>query len=66
MTAEECIERITEVLSRDITISEGPEFLDAISVDGSSTTIIAAPGGTDAIDRLMDISSIIKEYKKEV
>ena len=36
MTAEECIDKITEVLSRDVTIAEGPQF----HVDGSSTTII--------------------------
>ena len=59
MTAEECIDRITEVLSRDITISEGPQF----HVDGSSTTIINP--GTDLLDRLMDISSIVKEYYKK-
>ena len=59
MTAEECIDKITEVLSRDITISEGPQF----HVDGSSTTIINP--GTDLLDRLMDISSIVKEYYKK-
>lgn len=59
MIAEECIERITEVLSRDITISDGPHF----QVDGRSTTIINP--GTDLLDRMMDISSIIKEYSKK-
>ena len=59
MTAEECIDKITDVLSRDITISEGPQF----HVDGSSTTIINP--GTDLLDRLMDISSIVKEYYKK-
>ena len=59
MTAEECIDKITKVLSRDITISEGPQF----HVDGSSTTIINP--GTDLLDRLMDISSIVKEYYKK-
>lgn len=59
MTAEECIDRITEVLSRDITIAKGPEF----HVDGSSTTIINP--GTDLLDRIMDISSIVKEYYKK-
>ena len=44
MTAEECIDRITRVLSR------------------RASTI--APGGTDLVDRLMDISSIVKEYYK--
>ena len=57
MTAEECIDKITEVLSRDITISDGPHF----QIDGRSTNIIY-PGGTDAVDRLMDISTIVKEY----
>ena len=26
MTAEECIDEITKVLSRDITVSDGPHF----------------------------------------
>lgn len=60
MTAEECIDRITEVLSRDITISGGPHF----QVDGRSTNIIY-PGGKDTLGRLFEIGSIIKEYKKE-
>lgn len=60
MTAEECIDRITEVLSRDITISDGPNF----RVDGSSTNIIF-PGGKESLGRLFKIGSIIKEYKKE-
>lgn len=60
MTAEECIDKIAKVLSRDVTIADGPHF----HVDGSSTTIIA-PGGTDTVDRLMDISSIVKEYYKK-
>ena len=59
MTAEECIDRITEVLSRDITISDGPHF----QVDGRSTNIIY-PGGKDTLERLFEIGSIIKEYKK--
>ena len=59
MTAEECIDKIVGVLSRDVTISEGPQF----HVDGSSTTIINP--GTDLLDRLMDISSIVKEYYKK-
>ena len=58
MTAEECIDRIAGVLSRDVTIAEGPHF----HVDGSSTTIINP--GTDLLDRIMDISSIVKEYYK--
>ena len=59
MTAEECIDKIAKVLSRDITISNGPTF----HVDGSSTTIINP--GTDLLDRIMDISSIVKEYYKK-
>ena len=59
MTAEECIDKIAKVLSRDITIAKGPEF----HVDGSSTTIINP--GTDLLDRLWDISSIVKEYYKK-
>lgn len=61
MTAEECIDRITDVLSRDITISDGPHF----QIDGRSTNIIY-PNGKDTLERLFQISSIIKEYKKEV
>jgi hypothetical protein len=60
MTAEECINRIIEVLSRDITISDGPHF----QVDGQSTNIIY-PNGKNTLERLFQISSIIKEYKKE-
>lgn len=60
MTAEECINRIIEVLSREITISSGPHF----QVDGRSTNIIY-PGGKDTLERLFEIGSIIKEYKKE-
>ena len=59
MTAEECIDRITEVLSRDITISEGPQF----HVDGRSTNIIY-PSGKDTLERLFEIGRIIKEYKE--
>ena len=59
MTAEECIDKIANVLSRGITISDGSHFY----VDGSSTTIINP--GTDLLDRLMDISSIVKEYYKK-
>ncbi len=44
MSADECIDKITKVLSRRA---------DAV-----------APGGTDLVDRLMDITSIIKEYYK--
>ena len=59
MTAEECIDRITKVLSMDITVSNGPEF----HVDGSSTTIVY-PSGEDTLERLFEIGSIIEEYKK--
>ena len=59
MTAEECIDRIDGVLSRDVTIAQGPHF----HVDGSSTTIINPR--TDLLERLMDISSIVKEYYKK-
>ena len=57
MTAEECIDSITEVLSRDIAISDGPCF----HIDGSSTTIVY---GKDTLDRLFEISGIISEYRK--
>ena len=59
MTAEECIDRISGILSRDITISEGPHF----QVDGRSTNIIY-PNGKDTLERLFEIGIIIKEYKK--
>ena len=59
MTAEECIDKITEILSRDITISDGPHF----QIDGRSTNIIY-PGGKYTLERLFEISSIIKEYKE--
>jgi len=59
MTAEECIDRITDVLSKDITISDGPHF----QIDGRSTNIIYA-GGKETHARLLEISSIINEYKK--
>lgn len=58
MTARECIDKIAKVLSRNVTIAEGPQF----HVDDSSTTIINP--STDLLDRLMDISSIVKEYYK--
>ena len=57
MTARECIDKIAKVLSRDITISEGPQF----QMDGRSTNIIY-PGGKDTLERLFEISSIVKEY----
>ena len=56
MTAEECIDRIVKVLSTPVKVSEGPYF----HIDGSSTTIIAP---MDALDRLFEISTIIKTYK---
>ncbi len=59
MTAEECIDRITEVLSKDITMSDGPNF----QIDGRSTNIIYH-GGKETLNRLVEISSIINEYKK--
>lgn len=59
-TADECIDRIIEVLSRDITISDGPHF----HIDGRSTNIIY-PSGKDTMERLVQISRIINEYKKE-
>lgn len=58
MTAEECIDKIAEVLSRDITISDGPHF----QIDGRSTSIIY-PGGKDTLERLFEISNIIRMYK---
>ena len=60
MTAEDCIDRINKVLSRDITISDGPHF----QIDGRSTNIIF-PGGKDTLERLFEIGSIIREYKEE-
>ena len=59
MTAEECIDRITEILSRDITIAEGPHF----QIDGRSTNIIY-PDGKESLERLFEIGNIIKEYKE--
>ena len=59
MSAEKCIRQIEEVLSRDITICDRPEF----HIDGTSTTI-AYPGGKDTLECLFEIGSIIKEYKK--
>ena len=59
MTAEECIDRIAKVLSRDITVSDGPHF----QIDGRSTNIVY-PGGKYTLERLFEISSIIKEYYK--
>ena len=60
MTAEECIDRVTEVLSRDITISDGPNF----QIDGRSTNIIF-PGGKESLERLFEIGNIINEYHKK-
>ena len=60
MTAEECIDEITKVLEKDITISDGPHF----QIDGRSTNIIY-PDGKESLERLFEIGSIIKKYKKE-
>lgn len=59
MTAEECIDRLWEIASRPIEVSNGPHF----QVDGRSTSIIY-PGGKYTLERLFEISSIIKEYKE--
>ena len=59
MTAEECIDRILEIVSRPIEVSDGPHF----QIDGRSTSIIY-PGGKDTMERLFEISTIIKEYKE--
>jgi hypothetical protein len=58
MTAEECIERIEEVLSREITVCNRPEF----HIDGTSTTI-AFPGGKETLERLFEIGNIIREWR---
>lgn len=60
MTAEECIARITKVLSRDVTIADGSYF----QMDGRSTNIIY-PGGKESLGRLFEIGNIIKEYHKK-
>ena len=59
MTAEECIDRILEIVSRPIEVSGGPHF----QIDGRSTNIVY-PGGKDTLERLFEISTIIKEYKE--
>ena len=59
MTAEECIDKIAKVLSRDVTISDGSYF----QMDGRSTNIIY-PGGKESLERLFEIGNIIREYKK--
>lgn len=58
MTAEECIDRIWEIASRPIEVSDGPHF----QIDGRSTNIIY-PGGKYTLERLFEISNIIKMYK---
>ena len=58
MTAEECIDKIAKVLSRDITVSEVPQF----HVDGTSTTIMY-PVGKETLMRLVEISNIIREWR---
>lgn len=60
MTAEECIERIEEILGKDITVSEVPQFL----MDGTSITIMY-PVGKETLMRLVEISDIIKEWRKK-
>ena len=58
MTAEECIGRIEEILEKDITVSEVPQF----HVDGTSTTIMY-PVGKETLMRLVEISNIIREWR---
>lgn len=58
MTAEECIDEITKVLSRDITVSDGPHF----QIDGRSTNIIY-PDGKESLERLFEIGNIIREWR---
>lgn len=42
------------------------ECIDRIArVLSRRATTIACPGGTDLVDRLMDITSIVKEYHKK-
>lgn len=59
MTAEECIDKIVEVISRPITLADKPVF----HVNGSSTTMVF-PGGKDMLCRIDEIALIINEYKK--
>ena len=59
MTAEECIDCIWEIVSRPIEVADGPHF----QIDGRSTNIVY-PGGKYTLERLFEISSIIKEYYK--
>ena len=61
MTAEECIDRITGVISRPIAVADKPVF----HVDGSSTNIIY-PGGKDTLCRIEEIALTINEYKKSL
>ena len=58
MTAEECIDHILEIVSRPIEVSDGPHF----QINGRSTNIIY-PGGKDTLERLLEISNIIRLYK---
>lgn len=60
MTAEECIDRIWEIASRPIEVSDGPHF----QIDGRSTNIIY-PGGKCTLERLFEISNIIRMYKND-
>ena len=41
------------------------ECIDRITKVLLSRAATIAPGGTDLVDRLMDISSIVKEYYKK-
>lgn len=60
MTAEECIDCIWEIASRPIEVSDGPHF----QIDGRSTNIIY-PGGKYTLERLFEISNIIRMYKND-
>ena len=59
MTSEECIDRIWEIASRPIEVADGPHF----QIDGRSTNIVY-PGGKYTLERLFEISTIIKEYQE--
>ena len=60
MTPEECIERIEGILSREITISDRPQF----HVDGSSTQVVYQ-GGKETLERLIEISYVIKQWRNQ-
>ena len=61
MNAQECIDEIAKVLAKDITISNGPKF----QIDGRSTNIIYS-SGKESLERLFEISSIIKKYYSDI